>query len=289
MEAPVHDKRSYLRDQRQLKSVNSTNSTKPVEANVSEVKKSIPTLNIGNDSTKKKKRLTVAELFMQEKEKERESLDVNSKETDQLAFQKELTKPNTTETDVVKETIDSFNKIDLYKAVFLSDSESETEEESPENSKDKEKLTLADLVARNVERNPSPPRGIFANLNLDRINSWRKPELDKDIQPIPEVTKMASLSSDKSSIGTATMDVDVYGPKLPEKHLFTSKKTDNESKSEAVEISSSSDSSDDWVESSHDASKKSKRSKSKSSKKKKKKDKSIKHHKHKTKKKHKKK
>lgn len=224
----------------------------------------------------KQKRMTVADLFLQEKEKEMETVST-SKEKNTLAFQKELNKPSTSESVDVKETIDNFNKIDLYKAIFLSGSESENEDESVPSKVESKEATV-DLTPKNVERNPSPPKGIFANLNFDRMNSWRKTEerLKECEQSKNVVDKNAAA---KQIAGNSSADVemtDTYGPKLPEKLLKVAQNPI------VVEDDSSSDSSD-WVETGNDE-KRSKHGKSKKSSKKKKKSKSSKHSKHKKKK-----
>ncbi|XP_046604837.1 G patch domain-containing protein 1 [Neodiprion virginianus] len=63
-------------------------------------------------------------------------------------------------------------KKDLFKAIFVSsseDSDSEREEE-PDDEKFKSVLIGKNPGELNVQRNTSPPRGIFANLDLDSLN-----------------------------------------------------------------------------------------------------------------------
>lgn len=171
------------------------------------------------------------------------------------------------------ETIDKFDKMDLYKSIFLSDSENEEEIPKVDSKKDKI-IDFDDLldVPKNVERNTSPPRGIFANIDFDELNSWKRTANDKPHEVItvdgktPEISdgdkniqkqndEKEQLSQHSKNENTVQSDAEVYGPKIPEnlqkkienpldnfKPIFRSK----EKKVDVVEVSSSS--SDSWVD-----------------------------------------
>lgn len=64
--------------------------------------------------------------------------------------------------------------MDLYKAIFLSSSDEEEEEDikkSTVSSNQTQKPEQPTAQKLNVLRNTSPPRGIFANLDFDKLNS----------------------------------------------------------------------------------------------------------------------
>jgi len=149
-------------------------------------------------------------------------------------------------------------KIDLYKAIFLSsseDSESDSEENNPPNLtsestavdttlsetkktegvleivpqdrrevEDKE-TALSDKIVisaeRNTKRNMSPPRGVFANLDLDALNT-RKEDSNKvlenkeksdisEIKPPTNENQVECVQNKKLQQNEDNM----YGPQLP--------------------------------------------------------------------------
>lgn len=273
LENPVHDKESFAKEQTKFSGSKSVSDVPPQNANTSRTPKTpnipittntsvtssssevkISSQNITN--TGFSKRLTVAELFLKESVKDLE--DKNK--------------------GVATETIQKFDKMDLYKSIFLSDSENEEETPKIDNKKDKI-IDFDDLldVPKNVERNTSPPRGIFANIDFDELNSWKrnanekqpeamsadgkKPEIDdrdEHIQKQNEGKGQPSSEDSKNEIQndrTLQSDVEVYGPKVPEilqkrienpldnfKPVFRSK----EKNVDVLEVSSSS--SDAWVD-----------------------------------------
>ncbi|XP_014242880.1 G patch domain-containing protein 1 homolog [Cimex lectularius] len=107
---------------------------------------------------------------------------------------------------------DPEKKIDLFKAIFCSDEENE-EEEEPESNK-------------NALRNTSPPRGIFANLDLDALKA--KP------QALPD-EPTASNKPDPQLL---------YGPSLPAKPVFFKPTASHKDSSDSEPDSSE----DEWVE-----------------------------------------
>lgn len=76
--------------------------------------------------------------------------------------------------------VDSTNKLDLYRAIFLSSSDEEDDDDknpgSSNQTQRREQPTAKDL---NILRNNSPPRGIFANLDLDKLNSIGSDRIQK--------------------------------------------------------------------------------------------------------------
>ncbi|XP_046752657.1 G patch domain-containing protein 1 homolog [Diprion similis] len=76
-------------------------------------------------------------------------------------------------TDQVDNIVDKeMEKKDLFKAIFVSSSEDSDSEREEELDDDKFKSVLIgkNPGELNVQRNTSPPRGIFANLDLDSLN-----------------------------------------------------------------------------------------------------------------------
>ncbi|RVE45109.1 hypothetical protein evm_010218 [Chilo suppressalis] len=250
MESSVHDKDSFAKEQHKFSGSRSMNLPKPIQTtpqqsgNSSQVTQNrsdnlAPSTSTENEGFSK--RMTVADLFMKESEK-----DMKSKEN-------------------VNETIEKFDKMDLYKAIFLSDSEDENEE--PKTGTTDDKTTEADDFMdkpKNVERNTSPPRGIFANIDFDELNSWRRnigPNMSINNAKTDD-SKQDGRVNDKEKIEAAAKnaEADVYGPKIPEnlqkrlegetdpdkefKPVFR-RKTDNGK--DVVEVDSSS-SSDSWVD-----------------------------------------
>ncbi|KAJ8684164.1 hypothetical protein QAD02_019956 [Eretmocerus hayati] len=175
-------------------------------------------------------------------------------------------------------------KKDLYKSIFLSSSEESGSENEEPSSVDDEKVKIAligkSAAERNVQRNDSPPKGIFAKLDLDSL--LKRPEKDppqkktepevegsSEIRKADEVGKVESASKcNKTSPDVEMVEddpsSDIYGPALPDalpepdnaskhRHVFTlSKKIDTDS-GKVTDV---------WVEKSRDK-KKSKKEKKK--------------------------
>ncbi|CAB0004937.1 unnamed protein product, partial [Nesidiocoris tenuis] len=161
----------------------------------------------------------------------------------------------------------------------------EDEEEEPSQAPPKPSTA----GQQNLLRNTSPPRGIFANLNFDKLNA-KKPEpqtvdVSKPSNVKPSTTNEESnkKSNDESIsppiIPASSSAVDLYGPALPEKPVFVRKpKIIEKSAAKSSSDSSASSSEDEWVE--KDASRgseKSKKKKKKEHKKDKRKKKKSKH------------
>lgn len=159
-------------------------------------------------------------------------------------------------------------KIDLYKAIFLSsseDSDSDSEENNPANlssgsmaedmtlsetkknecvveivpqdrreAKDKE-TALSDKIVisaeRNTKRNMSPPRGVFANLDLDALNTRKensnivlenKEESNiSEIKPPTNENQVECVQNKKLQQNEDNM----YGPQLPSVPIVDVKNT----------------------------------------------------------------
>lgn len=208
-------------------------------------------LTQSNEATSFNKRMTVAELFLKESEKDLKEKDKG--------------------TEVV-ETIEKFDKMDLYKAIFLSDSE----EDVADNKEDGTAYNYFVDKSKNIERNFSPPRGIFANIDFDELNSWKRHSDDKKAQ-----TETKSNGNDKEKCNNKdnmeennqnkdSVDEEaVYGPKIPEnlqKRLESDVTTDFRPtfrRKDKVDVDQSSSSSDSWVEAKETKIKKQKKKKSK--------------------------
>jgi G patch domain-containing protein 1 len=127
-------------------------------------------------------------------------------------------------------------KIDLYKAIFLSsseDSDNDSEEKDSENvaKEDKpkqnvlqgereaeEKIISSDKfltsAEKNTQRNMSPPRGVFANLDLDAINA-RKEKCNKVSEKEEEPANKQTTDEDRVPRSLEQLEQDMYGPQLP--------------------------------------------------------------------------
>lgn len=209
--------------------------------------------SVSAESTGFAKRMTVAELFLKESVK-----DMQEKVTS------------------VTETIEKFDKMDLYKSIFLSDSEDEDEPSTHTNDKPSE-VNAEDFIdkPKNVERNLSPPRGIFANIDFDELNSWKRNTKDDKLENKNDSKEESN--KDKAKPEDNLEEAHVYGPKIPEslKNRLegdSEKGTENDFKPkyrsrtdkniESIEIDSSS-SADSWVDVKEVKSKKVKKKKKK--------------------------
>lgn len=139
-------------------------------------------------------------------------------------------------------------KKDLFKAIFCSDEEESDKDERKEDSDEKNKSQIVPpLTKMNALRNTSPPRGIFANLDLDAINKRKTVSLDpapqsgeKELEKDGEKEQEQVTESEKDKIG----EYSLYGPSLPTKPIFSNRIK------EMVNIKPSSESSSEgeWVE-----------------------------------------
>lgn len=212
-------------------------------------------------------------------------------------------------------------KIDLYKAIFLSSSEDESESEGNskansvsyksniEDTSDCVKHSFTDLSSEtslqqtdtskvNVLRNTSPPRGVFANLDLDAINSWTKKSETVEDRSNKTMTETVEDRSNKTVTETDTSKIIteseklkieeikneshlIYGPSLPS--VFPDKTV--LPKTTRSQSSTHIDSDREWVELKSETKHKHKKKHSKKSHKKEKRHKDTKKHKHKKKKK----
>lgn len=142
------------------------------------------------------------------------------------------------------EAEDPKEKMDLFKAIFASsDEESDTEDTSKNKTSQDDQTSTARMdrvekstsSSKNVLRNTSPPRGIFANLDLDAL----KPK------PLPPKEKGNDISKDVSSTKVENEELDpglLYGPSLPSKPVFIPKIIN------LMESGTSSSSEDEWIE-----------------------------------------
>ncbi|XP_034825944.1 G patch domain-containing protein 1 homolog [Maniola hyperantus] len=288
LESSVHDKESFTKEQSKFggsKSLNFEHKRDTNPTNNREKQNNINTENINiNKATTSQtcnifdtttidvnpnKRMTVVDLFLKE-------------------FDKDL--QNKQQGVEVAETIEKFDKIDLYKAIFLSDTENEEEsDEINTNNVDNNDFLVK---PKNVERNTSPPRGIFANIDFDEINAWRRPDKDNnsgntktvenDKTGINQKNENDKLNNEKvEEIASNIIQEETYGPKIPENLQKRLQSETLEEKKEFKPIftnknnleEDSSSSSDSWVE----IKTKSKKEKKKKSKKHKSKHKKAKH------------
>merc|ERR1712029_46749 len=187
-----------------------------------------------------------------------------------------------TENDKTDDKVEEKPPLDLFQSIFLASSssseESETEDKPQETKKD---IFGTELVKDdtkkpweekpvNSQRNPNPNRGIFANVDLDRLNSKTKvitTPIETPSNPGPSSKPSPGPSSRMSAKDFFGYKDETFGPAKP-KEL---------SKNYETKESSSSSDEDEWVEKSEKKHKKHKKEKKKKSKKKKKKKSKKKH------------
>ncbi|KAG5329278.1 GPTC1 protein, partial [Acromyrmex charruanus] len=124
----------------------------------------------------------------------------------------------------------SEEKKDLFKAIFLSsseDSDSETED-NVDNEAVKSILIGKDPKEINMQRNTSPPRGIFAKLDLDSLVTQPKHVNDESktsniSEPSPPIIGESQNDlidrNDVTNDKETTILPDMYGPVLPQRLL----------------------------------------------------------------------
>lgn len=169
--------------------------------------------------------------------------------------------------------------MDLYRAIFLSSSDEEEEEDdkNPGSSNQTQRREQPTAKELNILRNNSPPRGIFANLDLDKLNSMGSDRLQKPQDEIsnevnftvtspprgifsnldntnnqhrtnlsnkigsPNIASKVYSASSMKSTEPVQGNSDMYGPSLPKNIPQPQQRIEN-----AKEESSSNE--DDWVE-----------------------------------------
>lgn len=193
-------------------------------------------------------------------------------------------------------------KPDLFKAIFLSSSDESSSDSENESEKRLPEQVSAETIA---PRNLSPPRGIFANLDLDALSA--RPSQKQDKIDEPDVSANCTASDGVKSLSSGNNDLGddlMYGPRLPStlpkvigsssSNIIPSQTLDLSSavwveRPVRKEKSSVSSDSEDSSESSSDTDKKKSSKKKKKLKKHSKHKKDKKHKRHKSKSKHKKK
>lgn len=124
----------------------------------------------------------------------------------------------------------SNEKKDLFKAIFLSsseDSEDSETEENVDNETVKSILIGKDPKEINIQRNTSPPRGIFAKLDLDSLVTHPKQVTDENTASkisktsLPTTDEMRNNLADCNDVTDveAAISSDMYGPILPQRLL----------------------------------------------------------------------
>lgn len=127
----------------------------------------------------------------------------------------------------------SSEKKDLFKAIFLSsseDSEDSESEEKVDNETVKSILIGKDPKEINSQRNTSPPRGIFAKLDLDSLVTHSKCVNDESTASksvsetsLPTVDETRDNVADCNDVieeaAEAAIPPDMYGPILPQRLL----------------------------------------------------------------------
>lgn len=245
MESSIHDKDSFAKEQSKFSGSKSIPSnTKADQTKITECKnqnkaaelKNNNQSNTANDQSRRveqtdtgrNRRMTVAELFIKESEKSKE------------------------QGIEVTQTINKFDKMDLYKSIFLSDSE---EEEIVEKNKINDVTDFIDMP-KNIEKNNSPPRGIFANIDFDELNSWRRKD---ESSVVKNNENNSTVSIDKAE---SKIEEEMYGPKIPENIQKRLMSEDSNKEKDSIEVVSSS-SADSWVDAKEIKTKKLKKKKSK--------------------------
>nr|XP_031826242.1 G patch domain-containing protein 1 homolog [Nomia melanderi]XP_031826243.1 G patch domain-containing protein 1 homolog [Nomia melanderi] len=142
---------------------------------------------------------------------------------------------------------ESEEKKDLFKAIFLSSSEeSDSElEESMDSEAVKSVLIGKPANEVNLKRNTSPPRGIFAKVDLDNLLSSSKnniqtnenanKEKDESTVSNSEIVVGSNQSNDSNTNSEEPIMLpDMYGPALPSRLIKTEDSTCEASSSQAL-------------------------------------------------------
>lgn len=134
-------------------------------------------------------------------------------------------------------TIKTDEKKDLFKAIFLSSSEDSDSEKDEEVDDEKLKSVLigknsSDL---NVKRNTSPPRGIFANLDLDSLQNDASGRKSK-INLVEKEHSRSNLDGDIETLKVSVRDrkIDDAGTKEGAKDLKNTTGVEEEPDSEIL-------------------------------------------------------
>ncbi|KAL6429697.1 hypothetical protein ACFW04_007544 [Cataglyphis niger] len=124
----------------------------------------------------------------------------------------------------------SNEKKDLFKAIFLSsseDSEDSETEENVDNETVKSILIGKDPKEINIQRNTSPPRGIFAKLDLDSLVTHPKQINDENTASKISKTSLSMTDEMQNNLADCkdvtdaetAISSDMYGPILPQRLL----------------------------------------------------------------------
>lgn len=165
------------------------------------------------------------------------------------------------------EAEDPLEKMDLFKAIFANSDEDSDNDDNISDSKSVQKEIEKPSNNINVLRNTSPPRGIFANLDLEALKP--KPISQKESNGKTEENKSNSdlKTNNESENKPSSQEIDpglLYGPSLPSKPVFISKNSPRR------ESNSSTTSEEEWVEKEEEKHKKKKKHTKKEKKEKKK-------------------
>lgn len=98
--------------------------------------------------------------------------------------------------------------MDLYRAIFLSssDEEEEDDDKNPGSSNQTQRREQPTAKELNILRNNSPPRGIFANLDLDKLNSMGSDRLQKPQDKISNEVNFTVASPPRGIFSNLDLD-----------------------------------------------------------------------------------
>ena len=165
----------------------------------------------------------------------------NTETMNQQESQKNINSTMKTSTSKSK----SEEKKDLFKSIFLSSSEESDSESNESLDSEAVKSVLIGKVPSevNVNRNTSPPRGIFAKVDLDSLvnNTKSNVQLDettskeKDVNTVNSELETESQQDNSNSNPSETQLLsNMYGPVLPSRLLKTESKTAEPSSSQML-------------------------------------------------------
>ncbi|XP_043520912.1 G patch domain-containing protein 1 isoform X2 [Frieseomelitta varia] len=140
----------------------------------------------------------------------------------------------------------SEEKKDLFKSIFLSSSEESDSESNESLDSEAVKSVLIGKVPSevNVNRNTSPPRGIFAKVDLDSLVNNTKSNVQLDETTSKEKDVVNTVNSEletesqqdnsNSNLSETQLLSNMYGPVLPSRLLKTESKTAEPSSSQML-------------------------------------------------------
>lgn len=154
-------------------------------------------------------------------------LKITSAQTQEMEEKQETASKSMSELQMKSE-----EKKDLFKTIFLSSSEDSSSESASEEENVDSETVKSILIGKNskeinIQRNTSPPRGIFAKLDLDSLVTQPKTCVNEEstASNIAEASLPATCGpqndnvTDRNDVTNTEISPNMYGPVLPQRLL----------------------------------------------------------------------